>query len=244
MKLVSLNIEGNTHLSNVRSFLQTQQADVVCLMEAPENFSYWLKSVGYTVTFAPTTMRTDTSGTFTEGVMLASKQKHTAQCRYYHQPQPSIVHLDTTNPHHTVARAVIIAHVASCTIATTHFTWTPNGYKPDTEQTTTLETLFNILAPITPHYLVGDFNIPRYHNPLYEKLTTLYVDTIPPSYGSSLDKSLHRLGNSTDTEFLFTDFMVDYLLASPSLAVRDVELVFGISDHAAITATLEVVRHD
>ena len=238
MKLISLNVEGNAHLDTVRDFLHDYQADVICLMEAPEDFTVWLKKEGYAVTFAPTTIRTNGRGTFTEGVVLASNQAHTTHCQYYHQPQPTIVHHDPINPHGTVARAVIVATFTFGTLATTHFTWTPNGNQPGIEQIITLDALLAILTSCKPHYLVGDLNIPRHHNPLYKTLTSHYIDTIPESYRSSLDRSFHRLANSPEFQFLFNEFMVDYLLAHPSLEVQDVQLVFGVSDHAAITATI------
>ena len=67
---------------------------------------------------------------------------------------------------------------------------------------------------------------------------SFYTDTIPANYTSSLDKTLHRKGDDPSRAHLFTDFMVDYLFTKPDYQASDVRLEFGISDHAAVVATI------
>jgi hypothetical protein len=61
---------------------------------------------------------------------------------------------------------------------------------------------------------------------------------VPAHYRSSLDNNLHRLAEKPELAHLFTDYMVDYLLVQPPYHAHDVRLEFGVSDHAAIIATL------
>jgi exonuclease III len=238
MKLISLNVEGITHQTRVLSFLETAAADVLCLQEAPEAFVSKLLQWGYHTTFAPMMIHTGGEETFPEGVLLASREPHNADIHYYYQPQPNIIAFDPTDFRATKAQVVILAQLGEVTIATTHFTWGPDGSAATPEQTADLRALLNYLASKSPHVLCGDFNLPRGHNPLYPELCKHYTDTIPRNYRSSLDGTLHRRGGSPDKAFLFTDYMVDYLFTQPPYTASDVILTFGISDHAAVSARI------
>ncbi len=238
MKLISLNVEGITHLDKVLPFLETERADVLCLQEAPEQLAVPLSKLGYQTTFAPMDIRQSGQEAFTEGILLASRLPSSARSEYYHRPTEAIVPIDVTNVPGTVARAVIIASVGDYTIATTHFTWSPRGEIASPEQQANMAALLETLAPLPPHILCGDFNIPRQHNPLYTNLTEHYTDTIPAQYKSSLDASLHRHGKNPELKFLFDSFMVDYLFTKGPYSAKNVTLRFGISDHAAVIAHL------
>ena len=65
------------------------------------------------------------------------------------------------------------------------------------------------------------------------------ADNIPPQYPTSIDVTLHKRGRERPHEF--ADKMVDGLFTTPGYRARDVELHFGISDHAAVTALIERV---
>jgi endonuclease/exonuclease/phosphatase family metal-dependent hydrolase len=119
-------------------------------------------------------------------------------------------------------------------VAVTHFTWGPEGEVATPEQHTSMDALLTYTENLEPHILCGDFNLPRDYNPLYERLAHAYTDNIPKTYTSSLDKNLHRLGDDSTKQHLFSSFMVDYILSRPPYLVSNVRLVFGVSDHAAV----------
>lgn len=242
MKLISLNIEGRKHLARVKDFLHNANADVICLQEAPSEFCGYLESMGLACAFLPMTLRKNSEGLHSEGLILASKQPATFESFYYYQPHEELRLFDKTNARDTCAQGAIAAKILSegneYTVATTHFTWTPNGSTANKAQIEDMDTLISRVALMPPHVMCGDFNIPRGFNPLYEKLVSIYTDAVPAHYASSLDKDLHRLGNDADKSILFDHFMVDYLFTQQHYTATDVSLEFGISDHAAVIATI------
>jgi endonuclease/exonuclease/phosphatase family metal-dependent hydrolase len=238
MKLISLNLEGKRHLDTALPFLDAEAADVLCLMEASQDLEPWLTEQGYFVTFAPMVIRTQDGRQFPDGVMLASKEEHTAEVFYYHQATPEITHYNKEDKRETIAHPVIFASIGEQHIATTHFTWNPVGETADENQTTDLAKLLAYLQTKPAHVLCGDFNIPRHHNRLYEELLKHYADMIPASYASSLDAKYHRAGADPELQKLFRDFMVDYVLTQPPYEASDVRLQFDVSDHAAVIATV------
>jgi endonuclease/exonuclease/phosphatase family metal-dependent hydrolase len=240
MKLISLNLEGKRHLDRALSFLESQSADVICLMEVAKNMYAWLEERGYFVTYAPMTYKTQDGLQFESGLLLASKQAHTAEIFYYHQSTTEVTHYDKNNKRATIAHPVIFASLGGFNLATTHFTWNPVGETADQNQTTDLAKLLGYLQTKPAHMLCGDFNIPRNHNVLYEEMLKHYTDAIPPSYESSLDANHHRAGQDPDLQKLFHHFMVDYLFTQPPYETSDVRLQFDVSDHAAVIA--EVTR--
>jgi len=122
-------------------------------------------------------------------------------------------------------------------VATTHFTWTPNGIS-DQYQEEDAHALLRMLDDMPPVVLCGDFNMPRHVNSLYDMFASKYWDAIPASYESSIDLSLHRQrGNSESIPFL-AKFMVDYLFLGKGYEAHDVRLQANVSDHYAIVATI------
>jgi exonuclease III len=238
MKLISINIESKRHLKRVLPFLEEEDADVIGIMEAPEDMVDVLTARGYHTTFAPMTIRTQDGATFTDGVLFASKEPHEATVHYYHKAMAEIVPYQTTDKRGTIAHPVIFANVSGMYIAVTHFTWNPNGETADANQTTDLAALLTFLQTKPPHILCGDLNIPRNINTLYQTLAAHYTDHIPLEYVSSLDKNLHRVGNDENLQKLFTSFMVDYILNNSNYTVTNTRLEFGISDHAAVITTV------
>jgi exonuclease III len=240
MKIVSLNIEGRKHLDKVVTFLERERADIICLLEAPEDITDWLSTRGYQFTFAPKCLRTQDGDVFLEGIIFASKIAHEKEIIHYYVPDTgiNIVEFDIERKRATQRHFVLLAELEGLYIGVTHFTWNPKGEKADKNQTDDMNNMLDKLAGKPPHILCGDFNIPRHQNKLYENLTAVYTDNIPPSYHSSLDKNLHRFGATPSLQKLFDSFMVDYLFSQPGYTVSDVKLEFGISDHAAVIGTI------
>ena len=72
------------------------------------------------------------------------------------------------------------------------------------------------------------------------RLSARYEDAIPNSYVTSLDSTFHR-GYQNPVEVKnVARFMVDYLFLSKKYAASGVRLQFGLSDHAAIVASIDV----
>lgn len=139
---------------------------------------------------------------------------------------------------HGVLYADILCNDGLFKIATTHFTWTPQGEAPSEEQVLSMKAFLEKMQNMEPHIICGDFNIPRTENVLYGELTKHYTDAVPATYASSLDPSLHTLGNTPEKRHLFESFMVDYVFTQPPYTASDVRLEFGLSDHAAVVATI------
>ncbi len=240
MRLVSVNLEGRKHLDSVYAFLEKEDADTICLQEAPIDTSAFLKERGYRVTFLPLTLMTQEGERFPQGNILASKYRYKVDIFHYHQPCDSLPLFDNERVRETNSRGLILAQIEDFLIATTHFTWVPDGAHANDYQVKDMKNLFQYLDKQPPHILCGDFNIPRNINRLYkEELVTRYSDAVPEKYKSSLDKNLHRLGNDSNYDFIFESYMVDYLLLKPTFKAENVRLEFGVSDHAGVIANLK-----
>jgi endonuclease/exonuclease/phosphatase family metal-dependent hydrolase len=159
----------------------------------------------------------------------------------YHSPSPDLMEVDESQKRATIRHVLLsmktVYDGVPFPIATTHFTWTPNGLS-DENQKIDAEALFALLSDIPDVLLCGDFNIPRGHNELYEKFTALYEDAIPKSYASSLDLSLHKSGRDPIQGPNLAKYMVDYLFLSKGYGAENVRLEPGVSDHMGIVATV------
>jgi endonuclease/exonuclease/phosphatase family metal-dependent hydrolase len=244
MKLISLNIEGNKHFDRVLPFIEGENADVICIQEIFENDIERFLAFGYTSTFLPMTIKPVDGISQIQGIAMCTRipQKNIQQY-YYSNDFEEIPTFNKNDINNTVMHGVILSDFefkgSTFTIGTTHFTWTPAGESPCLEQQTDLDSFLLKIKEYAPHVMCGDFNIPRNINSLYQKLIQNYSDAIPSHYTSSLDKNLHRLGITPDAIRLFETFMVDYVFTQKPYIPKDVRLAFGISDHAAVVATIE-----
>lgn len=241
LKLISLNMEGEKHVSLILPFLAEEQADVICLMEAPQLFQYYLNKLGYETIFSPNLIRERESVTHTEGIIFASRHPFESEVEYYYgSPEKVAVY---QGEERNVSNLVISGQVTIgndiFSIATTHMTVTKHGLA-DEHQIQCIDALLSILEQKEPHVICGDFNMPRGHNDQYEKFTQKYIDEIPAEYTSSLDRDIHRLGSDPNlTDPIFDSFMVDYIFTQPPFSATAVRLKFGVSDHAAVISTIE-----
>jgi endonuclease/exonuclease/phosphatase family metal-dependent hydrolase len=149
---------------------------------------------------------------------------------------------ETAPAHRTATEAPLLCADMDCDgttyrVLSTHFTWTPDGSASD-EQRVDMRKLLNTLSAEGEFVLCGDFNAPR-GGEIFAELASRYTDNIPPQYATSIDVTLHKRGRERPNEL--SDKMVDGLFTTPGYRARDVELHFGISDHAAVTALIERV---
>lgn len=246
LKILSLNVEGLKHSATVLPFLVSEAPDVICLQESHGGYKDWLQHNGYHVSEMFRHVSKQGETTFDEYLHIASKTPHVATTHlYYQEPNnQQVVSYDIENDRSRGDFGVLFAAIETeqtvYHIGTTHFSWAPDGTVPSRGQLADVTTFIEISQNLPPHVMCGDFNIPRQHNPLYASLTELYADAVPSEYVSSLDATLHRFGSDPTRAKLFSDFMVDYVFTQPPYTAHDVELAFGISDHAAVVATIHV----
>lgn len=242
MKIVSVNVEGYQHQDLIFALLDAEAPDVICLQEAPESFSKLLVACGYICAFLQQALKQHDGKDYKEGLLLAAKTNFDPQSYYIFLPTDGIS-LEGSAPKRVtnacgILHATIPHEDTDFHIATTHFTWTPDGRIANNNQVTDMKTFLAYVKTRPPHCMFGDFNIPRHHNPLYPELLTVYHDAIPATHESSLDKTIHKHGKNPDKANLFSDFMVDYCFTQPPYCATDVSLRFGVSDHAAVITTI------
>ncbi len=242
LKLISVNMEGEKHFPRVLSLITSKSPDIICLQECPKSFQDNLRNLGYRTDFLPMRQHLQNDVEYIEGLVFASKLPFATTHKYYYQPDYTLPTLPVPTPaqqmHHGFIMGTLEHDGEIFNIATTHIMVTPNGM-PTEHQTQGVKKLLSLLQSEKPHILCGDFNMPRGFNPLYEDFTKMYQDNIPVMYTSSLDRTLHKLGKTPNLNApIFDIYMVDYLFSKPEYTTSDVELQFGISDHAAIVATI------
>lgn len=248
MKLISLNIEGARHFDTVIPFLEHESPDVIALQEIFEKDIERIAALGYHTAFLPMTYKSLDNTSCLEGAALFTKAPHHTVVRtYYSKYIAGIPTFTRSNIPASVAHGILMARIPfdgdTYTVGTTHFTWTPHGERPNTEQKEDVQSLIQDAQSFGPHVLCGDFNIPRTESPLYASLADFYTDAIPHEYASSLDKNLHRHGTNPELSQLFEKFMVDYVFTKNPYRATDVRLEFGVSDHAAVIATITKHAH-
>lgn len=189
MKVISVNIEGHTHLKDrILPFLKKEQPNVVCMQEVFEvDLELIASALGMSYHFAPMALvesvsihQKDALGSW--GVALfvddVSQLDHTGfQQAYYVQSavkegKSLPIFFDEEDPN-SMHRVVVSAQFAAgsehaetlydghrCAVATTHFTWSPKGSFTE-EQQQAYESLQAVLQQYPAHLLCGDFNSPR-----------------------------------------------------------------------------------
>jgi endonuclease/exonuclease/phosphatase family metal-dependent hydrolase len=250
VSLVSINVEGGMHLERVLPFLAEQRADIVCVQEILDVDITKFEEVAGTHLLNLPMMRLATSHRpsagrdgVVMGISIFSRHPSVHQgFDFYHKASDAIPDFDPTDTEtkrRTQNLGIIAADIEKdgvpFRLITTHFTWTPFG-DADDYQRADAKRLLEMLSSQGEFALCGDFNAPRGRE-IYRQFAAAYQDTIPPQYETSIDASLHREGKNRPDDF--RDKMVDYLFTTPAYAAKDVSLRFGVSDHAAILATIE-----
>ena len=251
MKLISLNVEGGKHWELINPFLEAEHPDVLCVQELFEEDAAPLAArLGMHYAFTPMFLW-KYNGPGSEpswqkfGVGIFSRAPLTnIQSKAYYSPSAELQRIDeaSVETQRKTGRQVLLFADIECdgatyTIATTHFTWTPNGL-PSEYQRTDADALLALLADIPNVVLCGDLNISRSMNELYEKFTAKYEDAIPRSYISSMDIERHRDRTDPVSRARLEQCMVDYLFLTSAHRAENVRLQSGVSDHCAIVGTV------
>jgi endonuclease/exonuclease/phosphatase family metal-dependent hydrolase len=238
LTLACINVERSKHLSRVESFLNAQSPDVVCLQELmAEDVPALCRQLGYDHRFyVPMCRFPEPEGPRTEGVAILSHHPFvsTESVRYAGGGSGSDL-LDRSTEEsrfatncYSVAVAGIEAGGRTLSIGTTHFPWTDNARTAGFQRTA----CDGLLSALQDRSLVlcGDFNAPR-GKEIFTRLTGCWTDNIPLTYTSSLDPVLHRAGP--------LPLVVDAVFSTADYNVCDVVLHQGVSDHCAITFTID-----
>jgi endonuclease/exonuclease/phosphatase family metal-dependent hydrolase len=236
IKLVTLNIEGHHHLERFLPFLRSESPDVVCLQEVFASDLDRIKDVlQMDAMFAPM-MRIETENKYRIsplgewGVAFLTRLSHSEpEVAYYRQEGERLpVFAENPNdPWRVVVSATVEKAGEQVVIATTHFTWSPEGKTTD-EQRRDFVALQQQTTQFERLVLCGDFNAPR-GGELRLLFRQDFVDTIPDEVRTTLDPLLHYAGP------LY--FVVDGIFAR-GYSVADVRVVPGVSDHMAVVGEI------
>ena len=246
LTLVSLNIERSKHLDLVEQFLMKEKPDVTCVQELMENdierISHALPNARSF--YVPMAMHSD-QAVYPIGIGVFSSLPMRRTSAHYYVGEASTlrdIRQAESATYNNFNRMLAVADIENdgetYQIATTHFTWTPDG-TPDEFQRRDMKGLINVLGTLGEFVLCGDFNAPR-GGEMFAELASRYKDNIPPEYKTSLNASFHRSGKTRAHELV--DKMVDGIFSTPTYDVSGVRLVSGVSDHCAIVATVSTGR--
>lgn len=238
MKLVSLNIERAKHLDRILAFLQKERPDVACLQEVFQpDLADFAQRLGLGYVFAPMVLmgraQPEEPPFVPFGIGMLSRFPIKNVQRRYYDGEETVASKAIFNGipdayAHPLLSARFQTDGEQLTLATTHFSWTPDG-KPNDTQRKHLQALLKLLEGFDDFVLCGDFNTPR-GGEIFTELAKRYKDNIPPHYQTSIDGSLHRAGP--------LQLMIDGLFSTPHYEVSNVRLQDGVSDHCAILATV------
>lgn len=244
IKLVSLNIERSKHLDLVVPFLKAQKPEIATIQECMDrDIPILEEALGAKCFYAPLCefkeRADEPRGVYGQAIFF--KYPFTSTREEYYSGSRDALYLfgdDKEVEINQVARALSVVEFekedAQFRIATTHFTWSPDGSVTDLQRQD-LAALCNLLDGLDEFVLSGDFNAPR-GKEIFDTLAARYRDNIPPQYLTSIDANFHRNGKIRPGDFV--DKMVDGLFTTPKYIASNVELHAGVSDHMAITATI------
>ncbi|MEK7642781.1 MAG: endonuclease/exonuclease/phosphatase family protein [Patescibacteria group bacterium] len=237
ISLIQLNIEKNKHLERILLFLSKQIPDVVCLQELRESdISVITKLLGGYYFFIPRHLNVENSISIAEGIGIFSKFPiKKSNVEYYRGGEENLFIFDRASPEtkrKTQNYPIIICDIEKegilFRIATTHFTWTPDG-ESDDFQRQDLKKMLEILNNYGDLVLCGDFNAPR-GGEIFGIIAKKFTDNVPPKYTTSIDGKFHRAG--------YLERMVDGIFSTCNYKVSEVEMINGLSDHCALVAKI------
>lgn len=233
-KLISINIEGAKHIERVLDFISREQPDVLCLQELLErDVPVFEKALDAEGIFAPMGILPVAASEEIIGVGIFSRLPVSDRQSHHYARYGDRLRLWTDETADPIDRMLLSATMTAdgipCTVATTHFTWTPDGQATE-RQRRDLSTLLAVLSQYDEILFSGDMNAPRGRE-TFDAIAKRYQDHIPKRYLTSLDPELHRTKGEKR-------LMVDGLFGTPHHTATDVRLQSGISDHMAIVATI------
>lgn len=239
LSLVSLNVEEDKRFDTALPFFADIRPDVTCVQELLEHDIPRFEAVcGPLAAFAPLCRVVRNGEEYVRGTALFSRRNVANAGVHYYVGAKETIRVDD-GISDVGTHAVVYADVGeeSYRILTTHHTWSMDGASTP-EQLTDVDSLMAFLEGLDGFVLCGDFNAPR-GGETFSRLAAHYTDNIPQEYKTSIDTALHKTRDRPEARARVETFMVDGLFTTPAYVARDVRFQFGVSDHAAIVATLE-----
>lgn len=245
IKIATLNMEGRLHTPRVIQFLGDESPDIACLQEVPSSLvSRLRKTHGYHGRYAslvyipPGILRHDMEGG-NNGLLILSRERlepaSNSSSRFYYRRSEN--HLPVANGITAVDNRLLLTgkvkwEGSDYTVATTHFTWTPNG-EPNKEQWEDLPKLKAIFSRwVRECIFVADTNSSR-GGKIWAELAKIFTDNVPAHVTSTLDPNLHKKGD--------LQLVIDGLFTTPEYKASRVRIVEGVSDHKALVGFVERV---
>ncbi len=231
--LLTLNIEGRKHLDLVKPFLRQLQAEIICFQEIYEDSFVEIKTElrmeGHWVGSAQELSQTTPKGA---AILCRYPIKSFEKTEFdnFHNLLPQQVGKHAYRPQLWLLTAKVEKEGQVYRVATTHFTWTPNG-ESNEEQRVNLQTLLQLTEGFSELVVVGDFNTPR-GGEIFDTLAAHFQDNIPASVETTIDGARHRAGD--------LQLVVDGVF-SRGYTVTDVQVHSGVSDHCGVSAVIQPV---
>jgi exonuclease III len=244
IKIATLNVEGDKHLSKILPFLQSQDFDVICLQEVLNKdvpiFKDELQMDGKyypSVYFSSENRGGLTPGNLWGVLVLAKKDVSSFFSHTYIGNEKEIPVFEDSNfnkVNRVLAGVEYQVGENTFRILTTHFTWTPDG-KTNDEQRNDYKKLSQYLDLYDEFVLCGDFNAPRGQE-IWDALTEKYTDNIPQEIKTTMDQNLHKVKG--------LELVVDGMFSTPQYLIQDIQIIDGLSDHMAIRAKVFCADQD
>lgn len=236
LRVISVNIEFDRHLDRVLPFVMKEKWDVLLINEfLATDVPTFEEALGEDCFFVPQMKFEHKNQVLPLGHGVFSRLPTVYKDEQYAGPTGEIMNFDARTPETQFATQKNFLVTVEINqdgvfykIGLTHFPWTPNG-EADNIQRVCAKALLETVGREGEMALFGDFNAPR-GKEIFSMFTEKLKDNIPLQYETSLDETLHRKGKLT--------LMVDGCFTTTGYRASDVELRFGVSDHAAVLATI------
>lgn len=235
LNLFSLNVEGHKHIQRWLPVVQAGTYDVVLLQEVFEqDINLIAGALQMQAYFCPMLNVVEESkykipplGKW--GIALFTNLEHTpAQAEYYAGSEAVRNFEKPNDASRVILSSIVQKEEKSFRVATTHFTWTPDG-ESNAEQEADFEGLSKIIGTEVDWILAGDFNAPR-GKKTFSQFTQFFKDNLPKEVTTTLDPELHYAGK--------LNLAVDTVFTTPHYLVEEIEVKMGLSDHCGLHAKI------
>ncbi|MBP9781330.1 endonuclease/exonuclease/phosphatase family protein [Candidatus Woesebacteria bacterium] len=247
MKLLTVNIEGHKHVDLICNLLATEQPDVICLQEIFEaDLPLFQKALQhedqFQVLYSPNAnvLKQNQYGIAPMGkwgialivnrAFIQDSMHDFHQLFYAGEEQVVPEFVGPYSPRRSLLVAQLGVDGQNFAVATTHFTWTPNG-QASPQQYNDLKQLKLNLGNYNRFILCGDFNAPR-GGEIYAQFAEGLIDHVPRDVLTTLDHTFHYAG--------MLNLVVDGVLSTPDIGSISTRVIDGVSDHKAIVVEFAV----
>lgn len=255
LRLLTLNAgRGFPGYNRTLNFLADHQADVVCLQDIRERqIAEAMSAAASTVrSFAPMALHCIAGRWEPVGIAIISRFpfRSISSHAYVGAVEPvrriegmryaadgNVRPVDLARVRETESRMALFVEIETggrwYKVGTTHGVWTPRSAVDDHQRRCTAR-LVEIMRAHGSHVMAGDLNAARGGEVYRMIVGGGFTDNVPAAYTNSIDWEVR--GETGP------DILVDYLFTRGPYTVSDVELHFGVSDHAAVTGLVRVEK--